>query len=299
LDEMLLRSDILDSIYDGVYIVDRKRRILFWNKGAERLTGYTREEVANRSCADNILIHVSTTGRSLCKGKCPLAHTLEDGKLREDEVFLHHKNGHRVPVLIRVAPIRDEDGNITSAIEVFGDNTPRIEARQRIKELELLAMLDGLTALPNRRYLDDQMIARLSEFERMGIPFGVLMMDIDHFKNVNDTYGHDVGDEVLKMVSRTMENNSRPYDLVGRWGGEEFLAIVPNADLEILSNVAERYRMLISRSVIFNKQEPIQVTVSIGGALVSEGVTVEEMIKLADENLYASKQGGRDRATVK
>ncbi len=298
MDDMLLKSDILDSLYDGVYIVDRERRILFWNKGAERLTGYSREEVIGRHCSDNILIHVNDEGCSLCKGMCPLAHTLEDGKLREAEIFLHHKKGHRVPVLTRIAPIRDDGGNITSAVEVFNDNTPRIDARQRIKELERMAMLDGLTELPNRRYLDEQLEARFSEFDRLNMMFGVLIIDIDLFKNVNDTHGHDVGDEVLQMVSRTMEGNSRPYDLVGRWGGEEFLAIVPNADEEILARVAERNRMLIAESVLFQEDAHIKVTVSVGGTLAQKGDAIADIIKRADEGLYASKESGRNRVTI-
>jgi diguanylate cyclase (GGDEF)-like protein/PAS domain S-box-containing protein len=295
---MDLPTEILDTLYDGVYIVDRKRRILFWNKGAERLTGYSREEVMGKSCAHNILVHVNDAGVVMCKGKCPLAHTLGDGAPRETELFLHHKQGHRVPVLVRAAPIRDENGDITSAIEVFGDNTPRMESRQRIKELENIALLDALTALPNRRYLDDQLEARLAEFQRTQMSFGVLMLDIDHFKKVNDTFGHDVGDQVLKMVSRTMETNSRPYDIVGRWGGEEFLAIVPNTDETILATVAERYRMLVEQSVIFNQDQPIRVTISIGGALIRQDESVFDLIKRADHNLYLSKENGRNRVSI-
>lgn len=298
MDSMLLRTDILDSMYDGVYIVDRDRRILFWNKEAEKLTGFTRHEVEGRCCFDNVLIHVDPAGNSLCHGMCPLAKTLEDGKMREAEVLFHHKMGHRVPVLVRVAPIRDDKGEIVSAIEVFGENIPRIEARQRIRELERLAMLDELTGLPNRRYLNDQLEARFAEFQRMGIPFGVLMIDLDRFKKVNDLHGHAVGDEVLKMVSRTMENNSRPYDLVGRWGGEEFLAIVPKAGVEILQGVAERYRILISSSVIFHGNQPVQVTASFGGVLVRQGDSSDDLIERADANLYVSKEKGRDRVTL-
>jgi diguanylate cyclase (GGDEF)-like protein/PAS domain S-box-containing protein len=295
---MDIKTDILDNLYDGVYIVDKKRRITYWNKAAERLTGFGRDEVLGKSCAHNILMHVDEKGESLCQGKCPLAYTLEDGTPREAEVFLHHKQGHRVPVLVRVAPIRDESGNITSAVEVFGDNTPRLESRQRIKELENIALLDALTALPNRRYLEDQLEARFAEFQRLHMQFGVLMLDIDHFKKVNDTYGHDIGDDVLKMVSRTMEANSRPYDIVGRWGGEEFLAIVPNADEKILAMVAERYRMLVEKSVLLHQNQPIKVTISIGGAIVHKEESVSDLIKRADDNLYLSKENGRNQVTI-
>jgi len=108
---------ILDNLYDGVYFVDPERRITYWNKGAERISGFSAVQVKGKCCAENILVHVDDLGNELCKGDCPLAQTLKDGQTREADVYLHHADGHRIPVKIRVAPII-ENGKVAGATEV-------------------------------------------------------------------------------------------------------------------------------------------------------------------------------------
>ena len=111
-DNPRLYRDVLDTIYDGVYFLDRQRKIFFWNKGAERITGYRAADVMGRSCADDILCHVDKQGRHMCREGCPAADVLNDGQRREAEVYLLHKNGYRKPVRIRVAPIEDASGRL-------------------------------------------------------------------------------------------------------------------------------------------------------------------------------------------
>ena len=118
-----LYRDVLDTIYDGVYFLDRQRKIFFWNKGAERITGYRAADVMGRSCADDILCHVDKQGRHLCREGCPAADVLNDGQRREAEVYLLHKNGYRKPVRIRVAPIEDAAGRLGAARHL-GDQGP-------------------------------------------------------------------------------------------------------------------------------------------------------------------------------
>src|ERR1022692_586604 len=126
---------LLDSLHDGVYFVDRERKILYWNKGAELLTGFSASEVVGRSCFDNILMHVSAGGCSLCLNGCPLGKTIEDGQRRESEIFLRHKLGHRVPVSVRAAPITDNQGTIVGGGEVFSDISAKKHIERRMGEL--------------------------------------------------------------------------------------------------------------------------------------------------------------------
>lgn len=124
----LIRHDtrlgvVLDSIYDGVYIVDRMRRILFWNSGAEKITGYSAAEVTGRRCADNILNHIDANGSLLCRSGCPLLKAIRTGSEIEEKIYPLHKNGHRFPTLTHVASIRDEKGKIIAGIEIFRDIT--------------------------------------------------------------------------------------------------------------------------------------------------------------------------------
>ncbi len=122
-------AHVLDDIYDGVYIVDSRRQILFWNKGAERITGYRAEEVIGKWCGDNILCHIDEDGALLCRDECPLTETLRTGARFEQKVYPLHKSGRRFPTKTHIAPILDEAGNIIAAIEVFRDISQEEELR--------------------------------------------------------------------------------------------------------------------------------------------------------------------------
>ena len=288
---------IVENLHDGLYFVDSDRVITYWNKAAERISGFPAAEVIGKCCADNILTHVDCNGESLCLGKCPLADTIADGIERSAEVYLHHKDGHRVPVLIRASPLKDPQGKILGGIELFTDISNIQANTLRVLELEKLALLDNLTQLANRNYIEKELLARFDEQKRFDIPFGILFMDIDSFKRVNDTYGHSVGDEVLRFVAQTFIANSRPFDLYGRWGGEEFLGIIRNITAEALEDFGNRLRVLIANSYIIHEGKKLQVTVSIGATQVRAHDTVEMLIKRADALLYQSKQMGRNRLT--
>jgi PAS domain S-box-containing protein len=147
-------KELLDHLCDGVYFVDRERRILYWNEGAYRLTGYKSEELLGRCCQDDILCHVDLAGHRLCKEGCPLTATIAEGDPHEANVFLRHKQGRRVPVLVRVQPIRDADGAVIGAIEIFSDDSAQHDVRRKADALNRLAFLDHLTQLPNRRYME-------------------------------------------------------------------------------------------------------------------------------------------------
>jgi diguanylate cyclase (GGDEF)-like protein/PAS domain S-box-containing protein len=298
IDAERLQETLLNGLTEGVYFVDRNRRVLFWNKAAEELTGYTAEQVIGRSCADGILMHVDGDGKCLCTDGCPLAGSMRDGDPREAHVFMHHADGHRVPVFLRGAAIYDSQGGIVGSVEVFSDDSDRVGTLERLKQLEQMAMLDELTGLANRRYFNRAVDACLSTFARDGVPFGLILLDIDHFKHVNDTYGHDVGDAVLKMVANTLARNSRACDTPARWGGEEFVIISEHVDEDELRAVAERARVLISQSSYAIEDGSLSVNVSIGASLVRSGDDAEALIKRIDENLYQSKRNGRNQTTM-
>lgn len=287
-------KQLLDNLYDGVYFVDKDRKITYWNKGAERITGYSSEEVVGKHCRDNILVHIDGQGVNLCNAACPLAHVINKGGNCESEVYLHHKDGHRVPVMVRVSPLKDTNGETIGAVEIFSDNSAKISGLQQIKELEKMAYLDALTGIPNRRYIEMNLYARYNEMKRYGLSFGVLMMDIDHFKKFNDTYGHDIGDEVLKVVTKTLADNSRPYDIVGRWGGEEFVALVVNVSKEEMFVIADRFRILVEQSMLTTNKNILRVTISIGATMAQQTDTIARLLKRADKLMYQCKSSGRN-----
>lgn len=289
-------KDLVDNLYDGVYFVDRERVITYWNKGAERITGYKSERVLGHSCRDNLLNHVDASGGVLCGNQCPLAACMEDGSIRDAEVFLHHADGHRVPVLVRASPMRDANGQIIGAVEIFSADVGMTSLRQELRELRRSINADPLTGIGNRQYLEGRLRAVFAEFEGQSPAAGLLFMDIDHFKQVNDTYGHEVGDKALRMVASTLYHNIRKTDAVGRWGGEEFLAIMYHvASLNAMRAISEKLRILVEHSRLDFEGKSLSVTISGGGTLFLPDDTPESVVQRADELMYQSKRAGRNR----
>lgn len=291
-------KQIIENLHDGLYFVDNNRIITYWNKAAEQISGFTAKEVLGTSCADNILTHIDDDGNNLCTGKCPLAATITDGESREAEVYMHHKDGHRIPVSVRVSTLTDTDGKIIGAIELFTDISNRAATELRVKELEKLALLDNLTQLANRRYIENELQGRLEEKRRFNVPFGVLFIDIDQFKKINDIYGHVLGDRVLKFIASTFTANARPFDVYGRWGGEEFIGILRNINAKDLELMGNRLRSLTEKSYIVHKNENLNVTISIGATLVEDIDTIDSLIKRVDTLMYKSKAAGRNCVSI-
>ncbi len=269
MDETILAA-VLDTVSDGVYVVDADRRIVRWNDGAAAITGFTAQQVIGTTCGETMLCHVSEDGRVLCTAGCPLDATLKTGKPHTGQVHLRHCDGHRIPVFARSVPLLDASGAVTGAVEAFREETAALAAAERIRQLRQLALLDPLTHLGNRRYTRMMLSSRLDELRRYGWPFGLLFIDVDHFKDVNDSYGHEMGDRALRIVAMTLLKSLRPFDFLGRWAGDEFLALIVNVGREDLTVVAERARMLVETSAVEGTGEGLRLTVSVGAAIAQQ-----------------------------
>ena len=191
---------------------------------------------------------------------------------------------------------RDEVGQV---VQAFNATTARLKSA--FEQIEALATRDHLTGLPNRRVFDERLSAEAARSRRYGHPFGLIVMDLDKFKAINDTYGHPVGDEVLKYVAKMIEVSIRETDVPARIGGEEFAIILPETSFEDVNAVAEKLRFAVAERGVRaeNIDDLIRVTLS-GGAACSSGhlVTPEAMLNAADAALYQSKSEGRNRITI-
>lgn len=175
----------------------------------------------------------------------------------------------------------------------------RYQMDRRAESLQKQATTDPLTGMHNRRYFEEALKGYLLEFNKIGATLGLLILDLDHFKSVNDNYGHDVGDIVLKEVALRMRAICREHDVVARLGGEEFALITPYANREQLLNVAERYREMVEALAIKSGRIVIRPTVSIGVATNEYGCdNVDDLFKAADQKLYEAKNSGRNRVAA-
>jgi diguanylate cyclase (GGDEF)-like protein/PAS domain S-box-containing protein len=289
---------LLDSLFDGVYFVDPDKKITFWNKAAERITGYSKEEVIGSRCSDNLLRHVDENGHELCLTGCPLAATIKDGCIREAHVYLHHKQGHRVPVSVRSSPVRDEDGAVIGGVEIFSDNSNLLQILREMERLKKDAYVDELTNVGNRRFCEMTLQTRLFELKSFGVPLGLIFLDLDNFKQYNDIHGHATGDEILIMTGRTITNILRRMDSIARWGGEEFVVILPHIDVEVLQEVSERMRSFIESTYLVSGDKRFNITASIGATMALLEDTPSSIIQRADRLMYESKASGKNRVTM-
>jgi len=290
---------LIAAMADGLYTVDRQRQITFWNPSAESITGYPAGTTTGRWCGDGLLNHVDETGASMCGTACPLAATMDDGVRRTARAFLHHQDGHLVPVRIAAAPLYDDAGEIVGAVETFSEDLEMVAVRERLRHAEMTARVDPLTGLGNRRHLTDALERRFADWERDERAFGALMIDIDRFKIVNDTHGHDVGDAVLKTVARSLAGALRSGDVACRFGGEEFVVVTGRATPTGLQALAGRLLMVVRNSRFAAPDgAPISVSTSIGGAIVTGTDDQESLLRRADQLLLEAKREGRDRALI-
>lgn len=269
---------ILERMDEGVCAVDAEGRVVVWNAAAERITGYGAQDVLGRSGLGAMLPHPALSGGTFSE--------------QSGQVYLHHKHGHRVPVHLRSAPLYDDEGTEAGYVQFLtAMPTGRpLQGGAPLPEGER----DPLTELANRRGLRRHIEPLVTADDA---PKGVLFIDVDGFKAINDQYGHAVGDRVLRMVARTLANGLRQSDWAVRWGGEEFVAIVHAARAEELAEVAERLRALVASSWAEADEHRIGVTVSIGAAMVEDGEVLETVIDRADHLMYESKRAGRNRVT--
>lgn len=289
---------LLNQIQDGVACVDRSRRILLWNRAAERLTGYETGEAVGRVCAEDLPLHLDAEGATLCRGRCPVEDVFKDGTIRTLACDLRHKDGYRVPAEVRVMPILDRDGAITGALEIFAATTPRLSLPLPMSELERVGFVDGDTGIPDRRYLEMQLRVRLEEFQKFGLPFGLIYADIDNYNRLLEKFGRFNAGKALRMIARTLHKNVRYFDIVGRWNTEEFLIILLNIDENRLDFVANKLRLLVEESYIMVETGALGSTVSMGATVVQRYDTVESLLKRVEQLMMHSKWRGRNTVSL-
>jgi len=173
--------------------------------------------------------------------------------------------------------------------------------RETLAQMREMAMHDSLTGTLNRRAIYDVIADELDRSRRDEKPLSLILMDIDHFKNVNDQFGHATGDEALRLVAQILKENIRPYDYVGRWGGEEFLVVVPGSDLEETEHLAERLRKAIATLKIpVDGDEicPLHGSFGVTTAFPAKNITIDRLVQRADEAMYLAKEEGRNRVCV-
>jgi len=279
-----------EASQDALVMTNDQGRVAFWNRAAERMFGVSRQDMEGRP-----LHEVVAPPDELDKARAGLGDFKQTGGgavINEiSEYVARRGDGSPFPVELSVAAFRREDR--WWAVGAARDISERKRAEEALREL---ATTDGLTGLLNRRHFMELGEVEIERAKRTGRPVGLIMFDVDHFKKVNDTRGHDVGDVVLVSLARTAKDALRAVDVLGRLGGEEFAAILPETGLEEALTVAERLRRAVADMGLAPSGEPLPVTISLGAVLGrGTGETLDELLRRADTALYRAKSAGRDR----
>jgi PAS domain S-box-containing protein/diguanylate cyclase (GGDEF)-like protein len=288
LDPEVYRS-VLESLPAAVYLVDRERRILLWNESAHHLTGFQSYEVIGRQCQDNILVHCDDRDNILCGSECPLAATIRDGRPREANLYLRHKDGQRIPVRVHATPVRDAEGHIIGAAETFEE---RVAAAGHPAAPLLHYSLDQATGLADAESMRRHLGEMLKRFSEDRYPFGVLAIAPDRLEELKAGRGASIADRLVRVVGKTVHKSLRPADLTGRWSADTFLVVLAHCPASALTSVAERLRHVAGAASVPWWGDWVSVTLSIGGAGVRQGDTVESLVDRALGALRECMAGG-------
>lgn len=280
---------LADNAADVIWTMDLHGQRTYVSPSVEKLRGYSSEEVKKQTfeellCPDSLII--MQNGLMLTSEKVGSDRTLNPFRGEFEQPC---KDGSTVWVETTVSGIYNEEGNY---IGMLGVDRDIAERRKMEEEIRRLLITDKLTQSYNRLKTDETLEKEFERSNRTKIPFSVILLDIDHFKSVNDTFGHLAGDTVLVELADILKNNVRSIDIVGRWGGEEFLIILPETDNNGVTLLAEKLRTIIDQN---NFTKAGKITASFGVATYNRDALPENIVSQADAALYKAKENGRNR----
>jgi diguanylate cyclase (GGDEF)-like protein len=270
-----LHKALLDHLEAGIYMVDPSRRIVYWNRGAEQISGYLAQDVTGHFCQGDLLMHCDVSGRGVCGKGCPLSAVLSDGKPREHTLFLRHRHGHRIPVHVRSRAIFDSAGAIIGAVEVFEERMAPLAVDRRA--LLEHGCLDALAEVANRPYGEFKLGQAVDVMHAFGINFGWLAVELDEIEKLEHRYGHGLIDAAVKMMARTLDSNLGWSDSLTRWGHAEFRIEVHSCWGQGLGDLTAKLLALARTSKLDWWGDAVRVTVSIGGVMAEPGDSAESI----------------------
>jgi PAS domain S-box-containing protein/diguanylate cyclase (GGDEF)-like protein len=289
---------VLEGLPTGVYLVDRERRIRFWNEGAEQITGYLRQDVVGRFLRDHLLSSNEDMKDFDSDPDDPLTLAFRDGKPSTMDMSILHKDGYRVPIVLRTRPIRNSHGAVVGAAESFDKTRTSTNSTRRQNALSDNGCLDETTGLLAKNFMETQLRECLITFAAHHIPFGIILLQIDHLDLYRANRGPAVVPIILRVAAQSVVNCLRPTDLIGCWDEHQFLAILMECKESEVGLVGERIRRTVARSEIEWWGDRFSVTSPMGGAGCRNGDDPEMMIARASASIRESIAKGGNCVTV-
>jgi diguanylate cyclase (GGDEF)-like protein len=287
---------LIETLYDGFYIVDSDLRVAVWNRGAENLFGLPAGDALSQKWSRRLGNFVDEHGRTLNESEYPLSVVMETCRPASLTCQLVRENEEREHMEILSLPLLDHEGRLQGVAEIFRNLSGVKRNPGRYRELQWAATRDPLTGVANRGALQEKLLELHESWLEGGSswPLSIMFLDIDHFKSINDQFDHSTGDRVLIDLVRMLQDELYSGEMVGRYGGEEFVIICPETHLHRAVERAERLRRSVMAMEVSSLPE-LNVTASFGIAQLEPGDTVDTLLQRADKALYDAKHGGRNR----
>jgi PAS domain S-box-containing protein/diguanylate cyclase (GGDEF)-like protein len=290
--------NILEGLHIGVSVLDLQKRIVFWNDGAEQITGYARIDVLGHPCAESLLLHCEQTSCEVCQEKCPIAAALQTAQPVEAASFIHHKSGHRTPVHTWAIPLRDQHGSMIGVTYTFEEQVAASGPDPNDQSMKDLGCLDNTTGLPNQAMMYSHLRATLSTFAELLIPFGIVCLEAHELSQFRARYGQEATRAILQVLARTLRSAVWPTDFVGTWSEGRFLLILIGCGEAALQVVTERMLDMMGSATITWWGEELPVAVSIGYTAALPGDTDESVLQRAQQSLNRNQAALASRAVV-
>lgn len=290
----LFEKKLIDNMHDGVVFVDSQSRILLWNTGAERLTGVATTAAVGQVLKPSLLDMADRTGKHVVDADCPVALSITTGLQKMDSVTVIGRSGQHVAVDLHSIPVRSDDGVSRGATVLLHDASSEASLEEKCQALHVETTKDPLTQVANRAEFDRMLAAFVDAHEETGLPCSLVMADIDHFKRINDNYGHQAGDEAIVSFATLLKSTCRAGDLVARYGGEEFAVLCADCNNSSATRRAEELRKKLAE-LPHAELGGKSITASFGVTELQTGDTPETMLRRADRALLQAKDQGRNQ----
>jgi diguanylate cyclase (GGDEF)-like protein/PAS domain S-box-containing protein len=285
---------LLDTLPDAAVYLDIDGQILSWNRAAERMTGRQATTVVHSAWTVDLMGLLNEDGSPLLADRCPLQVTRSTSAQTNERLQLKHVDGRILKVNLNGIPVFTGKGEFSGVILVIRDTSAQVHLEERVQSLNVIASQDNLTKVSNRAELDRRLPAFLQVHTMAAQPGSLIICDIDHFKRINDTYGHQAGDDALVTFAKVLRECSREGDLVARYGGEEFVLLCAACDNPTATARAEEIRRLVERTPV-PALNGNTMTASFGVTENQPGDTAATLIARADRALLTAKSTGRNR----
>ena len=290
----LFEQKLIDAMHDGVVFVDDQARITLWSKGAERLTGVAAAAATGRAFAPSLLDMCNQAERRLADDDCPVAKALITNTQLRKRLLIMGRRGAHVAVDLHAIPVHAVDGKVQGATVLLHDAQPEASLEEKCEALHAEVTKDPMTKVANRAEFDRMLALFIEAHQQASLPCSLVMCDIDHFKSINDTYGHQAGDEAIITLANLLSSMCRSGDLVARYGGEEFAVLCADCTNAVGARRAEELRRKLAdlqHACLGNKR----ITASIGVTELQSGDTPETLLRRSDRALLMAKEQGRNQ----